>query len=96
MEVKLLMNFDNAWNRRVVVIDNQNVNSKNIEAVMTFDGGTASMVMPGYLKDADRVGAELKRAWETYCKNKPYYLCSISEIQIIDCKNTNKVIGKIA
>ena len=90
------MVFNDAWDRRVVEVNRTLTDKKNIEAILYFDGGTASMVMPGYFKDEDYAKINLGRAWETYCKDKPWVVNNIIEIQIIDNKVNKPKIGRIA
>lgn len=75
------MNFDEAWSKRVI---DELYTGKNIsvQARINFDNGTASMVMPGYVKNEEESMNTLKRAWETYLKGKDGEENSINSIII--------------
>ena len=87
------MNFNEAWSKRVV---DELYTGKNIsvQARINFDHGTASMVMPGYVKNEDEAMSTLKRAWETYLKGKDGEENSINSIIIeaVDVTSIPKAI----
>ncbi|MBP3784559.1 MAG: hypothetical protein J6I68_15040 [Butyrivibrio sp.] len=83
------MIFSDAWERRVVEFDSS-VNKKNVQAILYYDGGTASMAMPGYLKDEADAGDTMRRAWDTFCKDKPHLVNNIIEIRIIDTSDPDR------
>lgn len=75
------MDFTTAWEKKTVEANMDKPST--IQAEIYFGNGKiASMVIPQFFTNEDAMKNDLKRAWETYCKNKPHEINSIITIKI--------------
>ncbi len=87
------MTFNEAWDERLVTIDKGSVDVKNIQAELYFEGGMASMIMPGYFKAVLDMKEDMERAWNVLVEREPILEDRVRYIQIVDYSK-NKVAPK--
>ena len=79
------MEFKRAWENRMMLVDEiKSKTKREIEVLMTFESGTATMLMPLFFDDIEGSKGTLEKSWITFCKTHPEKLNTIADIIVYD------------